>query len=130
MKRSFNNKVTMPNGVNYTCEISKGYFSHIGNEHEKTCWMTRHISKYSTEKILIHLGSRHMFLSVYINGEGATSIVHPTNDQLLQLLGGNMTIEETFEYCRKAFCSDLSAVIAKQKTKPRIMAQPDLFEIA
>ena len=130
MKGSFKNTVTMLSGVIYECEISKGYFSNIGNEHQKSFWLTRKISKYNIERIAIHLGSRHLFISIYINGESAVSIVEPTNEQMLALAGTQLSIEETFEYCRKMFCSDLSAVIAKPKNKPAVMAQPDLFEIA
>lgn len=130
MKGSFKNTVTMPSGVTYECEIGKGYFSNIGNEHQKSFWLTRKISKYNIERISIHLGSRHLFISVYINGESAVSIVKPTKDQMLALVSSQLSIEETFEYCRKTFCSDLSAVIAKPKNKPAVMAQPDLFEIA
>ena len=130
MKGSFKNTVTMPSGVTYECEISKGYFSNIGNEHQKSFWLTRKISKYNIERIAIHLGSRHLFLSIYINGECAVGIVQITSEQLLMLIGSHLSIEETFEYCRKTFCSDLSAVSTKPKNKPAIMAQPDLFEIA
>lgn len=129
MKRSFENTVTMPNGVTYECEISKGYFSNIGNEHQKSLWLTRKISKYNIERISIHLGSRHLFISVYINGESAVSIVEPTDDQILALAGTQLSIEETFEYCRKTFCPDLSAISTKPKNKPAITAQPDLFEM-
>ena len=130
MKSSFESKETMPSGVVYECQITKGYFSNIGNEHEKSCWLTRKISKYQIERVAIHLGSRYLFLSVYINGECAVGIVQITSEQLLTLIGSRLSIEETFEYCRKTFCPELSAVSAKPKNKPAIMAQPDLFEIA
>ena len=130
MKSSFEKQMTMPGGVVYECQITKGYFSNIGNEHEKSCWLTRKISKYQIERVAIHLGSRYLFLSVYINGKCAVGIVQITSEQLLTLIGSRLSIEETFEYCRKAFCSDLSAVSTKPKNKPAIMAQPDLFEIA
>lgn len=132
MKSSFENIVTMPNGTVYSCSISKGYFSNIGNEHEKSCWLTRTIDKYSVEKILMHLGSRHLFISIYINGQDATGIVNPTEKQLLKLLGTKLSIEETFEYCRKTFCPDLSGIGTKPKAiKQRVeIHQPDLFEMA
>ena len=98
MKGSFKNTVTMPSGITYNCDISKGYFSNIGNEHEKSLWLTRTISKYNIERIAIHLGSRHLFISIYINGESAVSIVELTNDQMLALAGTQLSIEETFEY--------------------------------
>ena len=119
----------MLSGVIYECEISKGYFSNIGNEHQKSLWLTRKISKYNIERISIHLGSRHLFISIYINGESAVSIVEPTNEQMLVLAGTQLSIEETFEYCRKTFCPDLSAISTKPKNKPAVMAQPDLFEM-
>ncbi len=130
MKSSFEKQMTMPGGVVYECQITKGYFSNIGNEHEKSCWLTRKISKYQIERVAIHLGSRYLFLSVYINGECAVGIVQITSEQLLMLIGSHLSIEETFEYCRNTFCPDLSAVSTKPKNKPAIMAQPDLFEIA
>ena len=130
MKGSFESKETMLSGVVYECQITKGYFSNIGNEHEKSCWLTRKISKYQIERVAIHLGSRYLFLSAYINGECAVGIVQITSEQLLMLMGSRLSIEETFEYCRKTFCPDLSAVSTKPKNKPAIMAQPDLFEIA
>ena len=130
MKSSFENKVTMPSGVAYESQVTKGYFSNIGNEHEKSCWLTRKISKYQIERVAIHLGSRYLFLSVYINGECAVGIVQITSEQLLTLIGNRLSIEETFEYCRKTFCPDVSAVNTKPKNKPAIMAQPDLFETA
>ena len=129
MKGSFKNTVAMPSGVIYECEISKGYFSNIGNEYQKSLWLTRKISKYNIERIAIHLGSRHLFISIYINGESAVSIVEPTNEQMLALAGTQLSIEETFEYCRKIFCPDLSAISTKPKNKPAVMAQPDLFEM-
>ena len=133
MKGSFENKVTMPNGVIYECQITKGYFSNIGNEHEKSCWLTRKISKYQIERVAIHLGSRYLFLSVYINGECAVGIVQITSEQLLTLIGSRLSIEETFEYCRKTFCSDLSGIGTKPKAEKKqraAVAQPDLFEMA
>lgn len=130
MKSSFEKQMTMPGGVVYECQITKGYFSNIGNEHEKSCWLTRKIGKYQIERIAIHLGSRHLFLSVYINGECAMGIVQITSEQLLTLLGSHLSIQETFEYCRKTFCPDLSAVSTKPKARPAIEDQPDLFEVA
>lgn len=129
MKGSFKNTVTVLSGVIHECEISKGYFSNIGNEHQKSLWLTRKISKYNIERIAIHLGSRHLFISIYINGESAVSMVEPTNEQMLALAGTQLSIEETFEYCRKTFCPDLSAISTKPKNKPAVMAQPDLFEM-
>lgn len=133
MKSSFEKQVTMPSGVTYECEISKGYFSNIGNEHEKSCWLTRKISKYQIERVAIHLGSRHLFISVYINGECAVGIVQITSEQLLTLIGSRLSIEETFEYCRKTFCPDLSGIGTKPKAEKKqraAVAQPDLFEMA
>ncbi len=133
MKGSFESIVTMPSGVIYECEISKGYFSNIGNEREKSCWLTRTIDKYSVEKILMHLGSRHLFISIYINGQDASGVINPTGEQIAKLLGSELSLEDTFEYCRKVFCSDLSGIGTKPKAEKKqqaVIAQPDLFEMA
>lgn len=68
------------------------------------------------------LNKTTVFISLYINGADATEILHPTAEQLSKLLGNELSLEEAFEYCRKTFCSDLSAVNTKPKIKPAIMA--------
>lgn len=130
MKRSFENKVTMPSGVVYEWDASRTKRGLFGSKHDKTIWLKRFNSKYSVESLLISLTETNVFISLYINGVDATGILHPTGEQLSKLLGNELSLEETFEYCRKTFCPDLSAVSAKPKNKPAIMAQPDLFEIA
>lgn len=128
MKGSFESKVTMPNGAIYSCNISKGYYSHVLGQHEKTYWLEREISKYNKESVLICLSNRSAFISIYINKQDATGIIHPTDKQLLGLLDTNLSLEETFEYCRKTFCSELSK---KAKiSQSTAVAQPDLFEMA
>lgn len=117
----------------YSCKVTNGYFSNICNEHEKTCWLTREVSEYETESVLMHLGSRSVFISVYINNKDATGILHPTSEQLLKLLGSELSLEDTFEYCRKTFCPDLSGIGTKPKAEKKqraAVAQPDLFEMA
>ena len=130
MKRSFENKVTMPSGVVYEWDASRTKRGLFGSKHDKTIWLKRFNSKYSVESLLMSLTETNVFISLYINGMDATGILHPTGEQLSKLLGNDLSLEETFEYCRKAFCPDLSAVSTKPKNKPAIMAQPDLFEIA
>ena len=133
MKSSFKNKVTMPSGVIYSCKISKGYYSNVLGQHEKTYWLERENSQYNTESMLICLSDRGAFVSVYINSKDATRILQPTDKQLLKLLDASLSIEDTFEYCRKTFCSHLSGINTKLKaeTKQRAMfAQPDLFAMA
>ena len=122
MKHSFKNKVTMPSGVIYSCKISKGYYSNVLGQHEKTYWLERENSQYNTESVLICLSDRNAFISVYINSKDATGILHPTDKQLLKLLDSSLSIEETFEYCRKTFCSHLSGINTKLKleTKQRL----------
>ena len=129
MKSSFENKVTMPSGVVYEWD-SKGKRGLFGTKYDQTIWLSRHNSKYSTERLLMSLNEINVFISFYINGVDATETIHPTGEQLSKLLGNELSLEETFEYCRKTFCPDLSAVNTKPKIKPAIMAQPDLFEIA
>ena len=130
MKRSFENKVTMPSGVVYEWDASRTKRGLFGSKHDKTIWLKRFNSKYNVESLLMSLTETNVFISVYINGVDATGILHPTGEQLAKLLSNELSLEETFEYCRKTFCPDLSAVSAKSKNKPAIMAQPDLFEIA
>lgn len=130
MKRSFENKVTMPSGVVYEWDASRTKRGLFGSKHDKTIWLKRFNSKYNVESLLMSLTETNVFISVYINGVDATGILHPTGEQLAKLLSNELSLEETFEYCRKTFCPDLSAVSAKPKNKPAIMAQPDLFEIA
>ena len=133
MKGSFKNKVTMPSGVIYSCKISKGYYSNVLGQHEKTYWLERENSQYNTESMLICLSDRGAFVSVYINSKDATRILQPTDKQLLKLLDASLSIEDTFEYCRKTFCSHLSGINTKLKaeTKQRLaIAQPDLFAMA
>ena len=130
MKRSFENKVTMPSGVVYEWDASRTKRGLFGSKHDKTIWLKRFNSKYNVESLLMSLTETNVFISVYINGVDATGILHPTGEQLAKLLSNELSLEGTFEYCRKTFCPDLSAVSAKPKIRPAIMAQPDLFEIA
>ena len=130
MKRSFENKVTMPSGVVYGWDASRTKRGLFGSKHDKTIWLKRFNSKYNIESLLMSLTETNVFISVYINGVDATGVLHPTGEQLAKLLSNELSLEETFEYCRKTFCPDLSAVSAKPKNKPAVMAQPDLFEIA
>ena len=130
MKRSFENKVTMPSGVVYEWDASRTKRGLFGSKHDKTIWLKRFNSKYNVESLLMSLTETNVFISVYINGVDATGVLHPTGEQLAKLLSNELSLEETFEYCRKTFCPDLSALFAKPKIKPAIMAQPDLFEIA
>ena len=130
MKSSFEKKVTMPSGVVYEWDASRTKRGLFGSKHDKTIWLKRFNSKYSVESLLMSLTETNVFISLYINGVDATGVLHPTGEQLAKLLGNELSLEETFEYCRKTFCPDLSAVSAKPKIKPAIMAQPDLFEIA
>ena len=130
MKRSFENKVTMPSGVVYEWDASRTKRGLFGSKHDKTIWLKRFNSKYNVESLLMSLTETNVFISIYINGVDATGILHPNGEQLAKLLSNELSLEETFEYCRKAFCPDLSAVSAKPKIKPAVMAQPDLFEIA
>lgn len=130
MKSSFENAVTMPSSVVYKWDASRTKRGLFGSKHDKTIWLKRFNSKYSVESLLMSLTETNVFISLYINGMDATGILHPTGEQLSKLLGNDLSLEETFEYCRKAFCPDLSAVSTKPKNKPAIMAQPDLFEIA
>lgn len=130
MKRSFENKVTMPSGVVYEWDASRTKRGLFGSKHDKTIWLKRFNSKYNVESLLMSLTETNVFISIYINGVDATGVLHPTGEQLAKLLRNELSLEETFEYCRKTFCPDLSAVSAKPKIKPAIMAQPDLFEIA
>ena len=130
MKSSFENKVTMPSGVVYEWDAGRTKRGLFGSKHDKTIWLKRFNSKYSVESLLMSLTETNVFISLYINGVDATGILHPTGEQLSKLLGNELSLEETFEYCRKTFCPDLSAVSTKPKIKPAIMAQPDLFEIA
>ena len=132
MKGSFESKVTMPSGVIYSCKISKGYYSNVLGQHEKTYWLERENSKYNTESVLICLSDRGAFISVYINSKDATGILQPTDKQLLKLLDSSLSIEDTFEYCRKTFCSDLLGIGTKPKVEKKqraAIAQPDLFEM-
>ena len=130
MKSSFENAVTMPSGVVYKWDASRTKRGLFGSKHDKTIWLKRFNSKYSVESLLMSLTETNVFISLYINGVDATGILHPTGEQLAKLMSNELSLEETFEYCRKAFCPDLSAVSTKPKNKPAIMAQPDLFEIA
>jgi len=130
MKSSFENAVTMPSGVVYKWDASRTKRGLFGSKHDKTIWLKRFNSKYNVESLLMSLTETNVFISLYINGVDATGILHPNGEQLAKLLSNELSLEETFEYCRKTFCPDLSAVIAKPKNKPAIMAQPDLFEIA
>lgn len=130
MKSSFENAVTMPSGVVYKWDASRTKRGLFGSKHDKTIWLKRFNSTYNVESLLMSLTETNVFISLYINGVDATGILHPTGEQLSKLLGNDLSLEETFEYCRKAFCPNLSAVSTKPKNKPAIMAQPDLFEIA
>lgn len=130
MKHSFKNKVTMPSGITYEWDASRSKRGLFGTKYDKTVWLTRHHSKYSIEKLLISLTEANVFISIYINGVDATGIIHPTSEQIANLLGNELSLEETFEYCRKTFCSELSSIGTKPKHKLAIMAQPDLFELA
>ena len=130
MKSSFENAVTMPSSVVYKWDASRTKRGLFGSKHDKTIWLKRFNSKYSVESLLMSLTETNVFISLYINGMDATGILHPTGEQLAKLLSNELSLEETFEYCRKTFCPDLSAVSAKPKIRPAIMAQPDLFEIA
>lgn len=130
MKSSFENAVTMPSGVVYEWDESRTKRGLFGSKHDKTIWLKRFNSKYNVESLLMSLTETNVFISIYINGVDATGVLHPTGEQLAKLLSNELSLEETFEYCRKTFCPDLSAVSTKPKNKPAIMAQPDLFEIA
>ena len=133
MKGSFESKVTMPNGVIYECDPSRSKRGLFGTKYDKTVWLTRYNSKYSVEKLLMSLTETNVFISLYINGVDATGILHPTGEQISKLLGNELSLEETFEYCRKTFCSDLSGIGTKPKAEKKqraAIAQPDLFEMA
>ena len=110
MKSSFESKVTMPNGVIYKCDASRSKRGLFGTKYDKTVWLTRYNSKYSVEKLLISLTETNVFISLYINGVDATGILHPTGEQISKLLGNELSLEETFEYCRKTFCSVISSI--------------------
>lgn len=111
----------------YRCESEKSRYSNIGQQWEKAVWFKRTISKYEHEKVMLFLGSRFAFMSVYKNGIALESVLHLSGEQIAEIMDSSTTIADVFEYCRKNFCRELAPV--KLNVKPaKADNQLDMFE--
>jgi len=111
----------------YKCESEKSRYSNIGQQWEKAVWFKHTISKYEHEKVMLFLGSRSAFMSVYKNGIALESVLSLSGEQIAEIMDGNTTIADVFEYCRESFCRELAPV--KRSAKPaKADDQLDMFE--
>lgn len=114
--------------IKYKCESEKSHYSNIGQQWEKAVWFKRTISKYEHEKVMLFLGSRFAFMSVYKNGIALESVLHLSSKQIAEVMDSSTTIEDVFEYCRENFCRELAPV--KRSAKPaKADDQLDMFGV-
>ncbi len=112
----------------YRCESEKSCYSNIGQQWEKDIWFKRTISKYEHEKVMLFLGSRFAFMSVYKNGIALESVLHLSSEQIAEIMDSSTTIADVFEYCRESFCKELAPV--KRSAKPaKADDQLDMFGV-
>lgn len=112
----------------YKCELEKSHYSNIGQQWEKAVWFKRTISKYEHEKVMLFLGSRFAFMSVYKNGIALESVLHLSREQVAEITDSSTTIADVFEYCREHFCRDLAPI--KRNAKPaKADDQLDMFGV-
>lgn len=112
----------------YRCEAEKSRYSNIGQQWEKAFWFKRTISKYEHEKVMLFLGSRSAFMSVYKNGIALESVLSLSGEQIAEIMDTSTTIADVFGYCREHFCRDLAP--AKRSTKPaKSDDQLDMFGV-
>lgn len=110
----------------YSTETSR--FSNIGQQFEKAIWFKRTISKYEHEKVMLFLGSRFAFMSVYKNGIALESVLHLSSEQIAEIMDSSTTIADVFEYCRENFCRELAPI--KRGAKPaKADDQLDMFGV-
>lgn len=112
----------------YRCEAEKSRYSNIGQQWEKAVWFKHTISKYEHEKVMLFLGSRSAFMSVYKNGIALESVLSLSGEQIAEIMDSSTTVADVFEYCRKNFCRELAP--AKRSTKPaKSDDQLDMFGV-
>lgn len=79
------------------------------------------------EKIMVFLGSRFSFVTIYKNGKCLKSTIKLGSNQIAEIMDSSTTIADVFEYCRENFCRDLAPV--KLSTKyAKADDQLDMFE--
>lgn len=112
----------------YKCESEKSRYSNIGQQWEKAVWFTHEDDRYlMQEKIMVFLGSRFSFVTIYKNGRCLKDLTHLSGDQIAEIMDSSTTIADVFEYCREHFCKDLAPV--KRNAKPaKADDQLDMFE--
>ena len=95
----------------YRCESEKSRYSNIGRQWEKTIWFTHEDDRHlMQEKIMVFLGSRFSFVTVYKNGKCLKSTIKLGSNQIAEIMDSSTTIEDVFEYCREHFCRDLAPI--------------------
>lgn len=111
----------------FTCSTEPTRFSDIGQQWEKAIWFKREDHRALTqERIMLFLGSRFSFISIYKNGYCLKSAVDLDGDHITEIMVDCTSIADVFEYCRKRFCRDLSPV---KGTKHEDLNQLDMFEV-
>lgn len=95
----------------YRCESEKSRYSNIGRQWEKTIWFTHEDDRHlMQEKIMVFLGSRFSFVTVYKNGKCLKSTIKLGSNQIAEIMDSSTTIEDVFEYCREHFCRGLAPI--------------------
>ena len=107
----------------YSTETSR--FSNIGQQFEKAVWFKRNLKKYQEERIMLFLGSRFTFLSIYINNQQVVKCASVSTDDIAKLMSNQNTIADAFDYCRQHFCRELTPV--KQAEVTNMIDQLDMF---
>lgn len=112
----------------YKCESEKSRYSNIGQQWEKVFWFTHEDDKHlMQEKIMVFLGSRFSFVTIYKNGRCLKDLIHLSGDQISEIMSSSTTVAEVFGYCREHFCRDLAS--AKRSAEPaKADDQLDMFE--
>lgn len=111
----------------YRCEAEKSRYSNIGRQWEKAVWFTHEDDKHlMQEKIMVFLGSRFSFVTIYKNGKCLKSTIKLGSNQIAEIMDSSTTVADVFEYCRENFCRDLAP--AKRSAKPaKADDQLDMF---
>lgn len=113
--------------IRYRCESEKSYYSNIGQQWEKAVWFTCEDDKtFMLEKIMVFLGSRFTFVTIYKNGRRLKGTIDLSGEQIAEIMDSSTTVADVFEYCRKYFCRDLAPV---KQDKPKQVNQLDMFEV-
>lgn len=112
----------------YRCEAEKSRYSNIGQQWEKAFWFTHEDDKHlMQEKIMVFLGSRFSFVTIYKNGKCLKSTIKLGSNQIAEIMDSSTTIADVFEYCREYFCRELAPI--KRNAKPaKADDQLDMFE--